>query len=285
MLASTRTVSTLVILVTLLLVTTVLAAAAVAELPASCDAPRTLASRDVVRSGAAGAAGEEHCYRLDLASWGLLGLQASAGHRPSGVRLEVFDRDGRPAVLDTVFRSVGERLALTPTGSYFVTVRGEDPEADLPPYRLAARFVDLAKSETDGEIEIEPEELPAACRPEPLSLLCRAGAEADDHADDFACATPVRRHATGELGNAWGDDADVFRFSLRRWQSVQISVRGDLDALVSLYDGDGQRLDSSAVTGGTSRLVRTLRPGAYYVRLESESSAGAYTVSMHRLDL
>ncbi len=291
---------------TLWTLTILAATAAAAELPTACRAPQTLLARDLQRHGE-GFAGETHCYRLDLAMPGLLHLDlAVAGWLPSGARLAIFDGAGAPAGHETLERSADERLVLAPAGTYWLEITGEDPESPLPAYRLGAGFAALTKSETDGEIEIEPEELRTPCalpvksetdgeieiEPEELRTgceqepplgerLCR-DAVADDHGDTFACATAFESRIAGELGNGWGDDVDVFRFRLRRWQTVEISTDGDADTHGTLYDRAGQRL-AVAGDGGEGenfRLLRTLGPGTYFVRVEGIGSTGEYRLSV-----
>ena len=90
-------------------------------------------------------------------------------------------------------------------------------------------------------------------RPQPTDGL-------DDHADTFACASPLKlgRPVTAKLENAWGDDEDVYRFTLDKTWRVRLGVVGQAGAGVGLYDVFGQRLEEAV---GGSRLVRTLLPG------------------------
>lgn len=271
---------------TLWTLTILAATAAIAELPPACEAPQTILPRDLQRHGE-GFAGEAHCYRLDLATPGLLHLGLSvASWLPSGAQLALLGGDGVPADLETLERSAAERLVLAPAGSFWLEITGEDPDAPLPAYRLGARFVAITKSETDGEIEIEPEELRTRCGQEPPlgDLLCR-DAVADDHGDALVCATPFENRIAGELGNGWGDDADVFRFRLRRWQTVEIFTDGDADTYGTLYDRAGQRLAAGddGGEGRNFRLLRILGPGTYFVRVEGVDAAGAYGLSVREL--
>lgn len=116
-----------------------------------------------------------------------------------------------------------------------------------------------------------------------LRDLC-TGAEADDHGDGFLCATPLTRGTiAGEIENPWGDDADIFRFDLAGVRTVEISTDGPTDMAGELYDRFGNRLDR--VTGGGEdgnfRMVRTLSPGAYFVRVAGEGFAsGPYNLTV-----
>ncbi len=146
----------------------------------------------------------------------------------------------------------------------------DDGEIELDPETL--------KSEDDGEIELDPETSRAAGSG-PLGVLCPGG---DDHGDSRLCATPIGHRAVGELANGWGDDADVFRFRLCGWQTVEIATAGGADTFGELYDRAGQRLagDDDGSEGGNFRLVRSLGPGTYFVRVEGMGGSGAYTLEV-----
>ena len=130
------------------------------------------------------------------------------------------------------------------------------------------------KSETNGELELEPEKSDACASIRPLiERLCDRGFDADDHGDSLSCASPIAagRDIRGEIDNGWGDDADVFRFELSAWQTIEILAGGDITPVFTLQDDRGQSLGT-----GDARLVRTLGPGVYFLRLESQYEIGAY---------
>ncbi len=147
----------------------------------------------------------------------------------------------------------------------------------------------------DGEDE-EVIEIDGFAAPDPsrsllskLDQLCRQG-EVDDHGDSFTCATFLRpgRAVTGEIGNGWGDDVDTFHFILGAlpeadlW-TVTIETFGDVDTVGGLYDRSSQRLDAAdhSGRGDNFRIVRSLSPGAYYVRVEGrEGAEGPYALSV-----
>jgi hypothetical protein len=256
----------------------------------SCE---VLLPSDVHRR-AQGFVAETHCYRLDLPSPGLLHLDLSvAGGSASRARLTMTAAGGSPAALDTVWRSAAERLQLAPSGSYLLEVSAEDPRRPLPAYRLSSRFAATDKSETDGELEIDPLPFSGGAHksetdgeleidPLPLQALCKDG---DDHGDTFACATAIPWTVAGEIDNGWGDDVDVFRFRVRDWQTLEIAIAGSADIRGELYDGAGQRLagDGDGGDGDGFRLVRTLGPGPYFVRVEG-GSRGTYSLEVRSLD-
>ena len=128
---------------------------------------------------------------------------------------------------------------------------------------------------------LDCDDAPSLCE-----LLCH-GADGDPYGDTFACATDLRRRAKGQLNNGWGDDVDVFRFRLRGWQTVEILTEGGVDTHGELYDSAGQRLTAvdEGGEGDNFRLVRTLGPGIYFVRVEGVAgSTGAYSLEVLKLD-
>ncbi len=116
-----------------------------------------------------------------------------------------------------------------------------------------------------------------------LAELCVRG-EADDHGGSTLCATPLGPGAAlGEIQNPWGDDEDVFRFDLAGPRTVEISTRGTTDTMGELYDRHGNRLGHADGGGedGNFRMVRTLSPGAYFVRVAGERYAsGPYVLTV-----
>ncbi len=126
-----------------------------------------------------------------------------------------------------------------------------------------------------------------------LDRLCRRG-EVDDHGDSFTCATFLMpgRAVSGELGNGWGDDVDTFHFVLggspgADLRTVVIETAGGIDTAGGLYDQAGQRLDvnDDGGRGDNFRIVRSLRPGAYYVRVAGRHAAeGPYTLRVGTLN-
>ena len=101
---------------------------------------------------------------------------------------------------------------------------------------------------------------------------CRLDA-LDDHGDTPGCATLMAagQRLPAELGNGWGDDADVFTFTLDETCTVWIESRGTVDTLGTLMDRYGHRLAMNGDDG--FRLVKVLAPGPYFLRIEG--SAGA----------
>ncbi len=264
-------------------------------LPGACDAARTILPSDAERH-AEGAIGETHCYRLELAASGLVHLNLSiAGWEAARARLRLFGANGAARPPEALQRSAGELLALAGPGTWWLEVAAEDPRLPLPAYRLASRFVELEArpgapatkdGENEGELEPDPETFTAGGAGGPLrQALCRTG-DVDDHGDSFACATAFYGDATGELGNGWGDDADLFRFRLLDYRTLVIASEGDADTYGELYDRNGQRLAGSGDggEGENFRLVRTLGPGVYFVRVEGRDSTGAYRLVAHDVE-
>ncbi|MCP4662826.1 MAG: hypothetical protein GY856_46125, partial [bacterium] len=112
--------------------------------------------------------------------------------------------------------------------------------------------------------------------------VCAPAGKDDDHGDTFACATPLRlgRRVEGEIGNAWDDDLDVFALTLSEVTTVEVTVTGDAGASAALHGCSGQRLASER-DDPDGRLVATLGPGRYYVRVEGgDAAAGAYELTV-----
>ncbi len=113
------------------------------------------------------------------------------------------------------------------------------------------------------------------------TCVARSRDEVDDHADTTSCATPLGlgRSAVGEIRNGWGDDSDVFALTLTELATVEITTTGDTDTFGVLYDRRGQRLaaDDDGAGERNFRLLTTLAPGRYFVRVEGSGGAeGVY---------
>ncbi len=295
----------------------ILISSAAAAMPEACQAPRPMLPNGVERQ-VEGLIGDSHCYRLDLPApgWWHLSLTSPA-NGGSRAHFEILDDAGSQASLQTVERSATERLTFMPPGNWWIRVTAEDPIRPIPAYRLTSRFVEAPpwlKSEEDGELEIESEGLAAGCGPaifkseddgeleiesEGLATgcgnpaaggpaagirqaLCDTGG-AEDHGDTLACATALRCRAYGELANGWGDDADVFRFRLGRWQTIEIATSGGPGTHGELFAAGGRRLDVAGGAGDDFRLVRTLPPGTYFLRVTGDA-AGSYALELRDLD-
>lgn len=152
------------------------------------------------------------------------------------------------------------------------------------PQGLVARG---GEDEEEIEIEADPVTLsgPAVGNtiPELLGELCRV--DADDHGDSFTCATWLG--GAGEIaGELTAGDVDVFLVVLgtaagsRGW-TVEVETSGGVDTTGTLFDGRGRRVgwDDDGGVGRNFRLVRTLPPGMYFVRVQAyHGDAGSYRV-------
>lgn len=118
-----------------------------------------------------------------------------------------------------------------------------------------------------------------------LFAPCDQG-ETDDHGDASLCATAIDLDGsdTGQVDNVDGDDEDFFSFVLSAQTSVEVLTTGSTDTYGSLYDEDGQRLDSDDDSGTdyNFRIARTLGAGRYFVRVEGASGAeGSYGLEVN----
>lgn len=142
------------------------------------------------------------------------------------------------------------------------------------------------EGQKDEPIEVEPEGLTLEL--DVLAALCQE-VRRDEHADVFACATPLDLGLpiAGELSNPWGDDQDVFVFRLTSPETVRLWFSSELEASVGLHDARGQRLAlaGEAADGlSTLRRVKTLSPGVYFVRVQGWRGAeGAYELEVATL--
>ena len=207
-------------------------------------------------------------------------------------------------------------------GRYVVCVAAQDPRRSLGEFRLASGFApaDLTKEHTDehqvepdpfagcsgsarggsrtafalkehtDEHQVEPD--PFAATPGPssceLQKMCRRN-RTDDHGDVSWCATPVQpgQDVTAEIRNDWGDDSDYFTFVVEELASVSIETTQGSDTFGTLYDRNGYRLSTGGGDGLRQgfRMVKTLSPGRYFVRVEGQGGAeGAYGLEVEILD-
>ncbi len=252
--------------------------------------------------------GEPFFVAVDVPSVGILSLDVTvpAAARPGSAPAEVklgftgpgcgaADAGHAPALVE---RSATHLVLAVPApGPQVFRLAAADPSLPLGDFRLRTAFSPDGRSrspdkvgEDEEEIEIEANPLvheglgesrPLASR---LDELCRSG-EVDDHGDSFPCATFLApgRAVAGEIGNGWGDDQDVFVVVLggspeTELRTLEIEAAGDVDVVGGLYDRAGQRLATGVGDGGF-RIVRTVRPGTYYVRVGGgEGAEGFYAL-------
>lgn len=111
---------------------------------------------------------------------------------------------------------------------------------------------------------------------------CHLGAT-DDYGNSFLCAAAFVVDAlavNAEISVPGAtSDYDMFTFTLTSATTVTIETTGSTDVAGSLYNNDGVLLESND-NGGNSpnfRIVRSLNPGQYYVRVEGVNDDGSYT--------
>ena len=115
--------------------------------------------------------------------------------------------------------------------------------------------------------------------------VCHLG-DLDDHGDSFLCATALTvggSSASGQITySSSAADGDMFTFELSSSATVTITSTGSTDVTGTLYNADGDILDSDD-NGGSSpnfQIVESLAAGRYYVRVEGVgTTTGSYSVS------
>ncbi len=283
-----------------------------------CAEATPIAAGSTLRSF--GDAGAVEVFELQVPSAGIVSLDVAARRTAAEPRVLFLGRGCAAAVAEDAGFFYLQRSASTlvlgiqAPGTYRFRVAAQDRFAALGEYKVRAAFAAAAMRDEDpSEDELEPfggrsfcpgqrDEDPSEDELEPfggrsydlsagvcelrsaLVQLCRSG-EVDDHGESPACATGLTagQPVAGELGNSWGDDDDVFVFALDDQRTVRIETAGGSDTFGGLYDRFGQRLgqDDDSGTDGGFRLVKTLSPGTYFVRVEG---SGAYSLSLSELD-
>ncbi len=244
------------------------------------------------------AAGERTCYAADLPAAGHWLVDAGVDNlAETEPRLEVLDQyceSGR-SISETV--RVERRMAaavlaeVRAAGRYFFCVTARDPERGLDGYRLTTAFSASPAKGNPDEDEPDPDPVvrPKKQRSETAFHTCLL-LRADDHGDVTACATDLVLHRplAATLGDGRGDDGDFFRIATRDWVTISVETRGEVDTVGGLYDHQGHRLriDDDGGEGLNFRLVETLGPGEYFVRVEGRGgAAGPYRLLTAVIDL
>ena len=136
--------------------------------------------------------------------------------------------------------------------------------------------------ENEDEIEYEPDprvpwQTESWTRHELLAELCRLTRE-DDHGDSTACATLLREGAVAD-GGISTSDADVFELELsgRGLQVTKVEVVAEIPITLELLDASGRVLHH--VNGQEVQVVRSLRAGTYFLKLEGSRWAGSYALA------
>jgi hypothetical protein len=250
--------------------------------------------------------GTSFLARLEVPAAGLLSVDAAVPVGAAGAARLAFEACGDSSPTSAVLDRSATHLVLGVTpGTYAFRVVPQDPRVPFTDLRLRTAFVGNVAEGPDGpqpkegedeeEIELEPNPVLHPGLGEGRSLharmdaLCRRSAvedgRVDDHGDSFPCATLLHpgQTARGEISNGWGDDADVYRLPVggagddRLW-TLTLETTSGLDTVGTLYDRFGQPLQK-VDGGGDFRIVRTLAPGTYFVRVESrDGHEGPYAL-------
>jgi hypothetical protein len=243
--------------------------------------------------------GVDHCFEIISPEAGILMIDlatrdaTAARSRLIPARTRKLGAPGEDAVV--LKRSSTSLLVIfAAAGSYHLRVGAEDPWRPISPYKLQVTFLEPAGEivKDGGEIEDEPDQLQigigvydlASVSGElsaALAELC-AQSEQDDHGGTPLCATAIGldETLTGEIGNAWGDDEDVFRFHLAEQHTLEIQGDGETATLGELYDRYGNRLGEGDESTSLW-IVRTLSPGTYFIRVTGKwHTSGPYSLTV-----
>ncbi len=160
---------------------------------------------------------------------------------------------------------------------------GDPAEDEVDPDPFAGPWPERLGDPAEDEVDPDPFAAPWSG----LARACDSGV-ADDHADDLTCATSLALadRVDGEIWNDWRDDEDVFTFVVAELLTVAIETAGHTDTAGGLYDRHAQRLaaDGDGGDGDNFRIVKTLVPGRYFVRVEGDHGAeGRYRLSLRQL--
>lgn len=173
-----------------------------------------------------------------------------------------------------------------------LTAKGDDPEVTEPPpdpmlFNPGSGLCAATKGDDPEVTEPPPDPKVGdlACKVEAIRKVTCGLGETDDHGDTPFCATPILpgRSSSGEIGNPWRDDDDFFALRLTAMQTVRIETTGDTDTFGGLYDRRGCRIamDDDGGSGANFRIVKTLSPGLYFVRVEGRGGAeGPYQLNV-----
>lgn len=162
----------------------------------------------------------------------------------------------QPAVLSLWIDSIDPRHE--PGGFDVRTGFLEDPELENREGKAATRSsADVLKRLCEGNV------------PAGESLLCAERLAAEER-------VTVDLHATA-----------VRSFSLRSWQTAEISTLGELDTVGALYDDNGLQVaaDDDSGVQENFRIVRILPPGRYFLRLARQGGSGEALLQLSHGDL
>jgi len=194
--------------------------------------------------------------------------------------------------------------AVSAPGDYRFRFAARDPRAELGEVRVMSLLLPWGLKGDPDEDEPDPYPAPVPT-PEPMPGADLAGALAPlpsrlGVAEILARAAPAcRRLEREEPGAGWASfwgcaralrpggsvtvdpegaaEGWVFHLRLASWQTLMFEVLGDSPVVGALLDGSGHRLRSGegGGAGEAFRLVETLAPGDYFLRVEVESRGRA----------
>ena len=247
-------------------------------------------------------AGSSQCFEIDTPADGILTFDAMvAASAQAEARLVAVDASCQPVRMRTLTRRASHLAVRAQARTYRFCVTAQDPRLSLDELRIlttftehdAPRFKSSSNPDDNGGEGEDPREIEightSGAEANPLrDRLCSSGIT-DDHADTFLCATPLALGGStvGELRHLHYTDEDVFEFAVTFPRTVEIRTEGDTDTFGRLDNAQGYRLatDDDGGDDGNFRLVKTLMPGRYLLRVASARfSEGSYRLAVSVLD-
>ncbi len=237
--------------------------------------------------------GAKRCHTVEIENPGLwlIDLRVNVG-TAALPRLELLEDPCDPleSPTDTSLRVLHRMpasalLEVDTPGRYAFCVRAEDPKAVLGSHRLTSWFSSLPSGKSDpDEDEPDPDPLTQS-REDPAFCDLRPG---DDHSDRWPCATPIEIGISlaAHIGESSIDsslaDEDLFQLWVDDWRTVVIASKSSLGLAATLFSADGYRLATGSTgPSGDFRLVRTLAPGLYLLRVSAQgTTAGNYILEV-----
>ena len=224
------------------------------------------------------------CFELQPLTAGNLWIEVGVPAWSEGQpRLELEDCSGAASNV-RLRRQLPDSLALEIRGSedLIVCIYPQDPQDELGDFVFQSVFQPSALFKDGGD--------PNAQEPDPHPLVspprrevCE-GLREDDHGDIRFCAASlaIGETVSGRFDKVGGWDRDVFVISITEMQTLCFATSGDSETFGVLTDRSGYYLarEDSGGEGENFRLVKTLTPGQYFLKVDGRNGDYHLTVEV-----